>query len=202
MPKVTDMRFSDESFIYRIMAIDNGSSSLGMVIVELDLRQDMYHVVHTDTFLADKLLNDRAGQVPSHGSRWARQNTLRDCIARELRFHNPHAVAVETPFFMPKRVQSFETLTEMMIFIRQAVEDYNPMSDIYRVSPGEAKRAVQPSKDFSMKKAVIKDCVLQLENITYKEGICKDALSEHEYDAIAVARAHGQAIRKAIGFAR
>jgi Holliday junction resolvasome RuvABC endonuclease subunit len=196
------MNFSDESFIYRIMAIDNGSSSLGMVIADLDLRQDTYHIQYANTFLAEKLIDDRAGQLISHGPRWARQNTLRDHIAQELRFHNPHAVAVETPFFMPRRVQSFETLTEMMIFIRQAVEEYNPIADIYRVTPGEAKRAVQPSKDFSMKKAVIKDCVLKLENITYKDGIRKDALSEHEYDAIAVARAHGQAIRKATGFAR
>ncbi|MNZ66837.1 Crossover junction endodeoxyribonuclease RuvC [compost metagenome] len=195
------MQFNDDSFIYRIMGIDNGSSQLGMVVVDLDLRRGTYHVLFRDTFVAEKLLNHHKGSLVTHGARWARQNTLKDCVSRELRYFNPHAVAVETPFFMPRRVQSFETLTEMMIFIRQAVEDHNPGSDIYRVTPGEAKRAVQTA-NFTMKKVVIKDCVLAMVNITYNEDICKTALTEHEYDAIAVAVAHGEAIRKAAGFLR
>lgn len=195
------MQFSDESFIYRIMGIDNGSSQLGMVIADLDLRRGTYHILFKDTFVAEKMLGEYSGLVTTHGARWARQNTLQAALRRELRFHNPHAVAVETPFFMPRRVQSFETLTEMMIFIRQAVEEYNPSSDIYRVTPGEAKRAVQTA-NFSMKKVVIKDCVLALPFITYNEDIRKDALTEHEYDAIAVIIAHGEAIRKAAGFLR
>jgi len=195
------MRFSDESFIYRIMGIDNGSSSLGMVIADLDLRRDEYRLLYANTFNAEKLLDEHRGNLITHGARWARQNTLRDSVFRELHFHNPHAVAVETPFFMPRRVQSFETLTEMMIFIRLAVEEHCPGTDIYRVTPGEAKRAVQPA-NFSMKKTVIKDCVLRLDNITYNEGIDKHSLTEHEYDAIAVAVSHGKAIRKATGFLR
>lgn len=197
------MKYQDDSYIYRIMAIDNGSSMLGMVIVLLDLRLGHYHVVAKETFVAEKLISRHEGAVVSHGARWARQNTLRDCIRRELHYHNPHAVAVETPFFMPRRVQSFETLTEMMIFIRQAVEDHSGR-DIYRVTPGEAKRAVQPAKSgkFTMKKVVIKDCVLAMTNISYNEDIDKHTLTEHEYDAIAVAVSHGEAIRKATGFLR
>ncbi|MNY36792.1 hypothetical protein D3C86_1713010 [compost metagenome] len=101
---------------------------------------------------------------------------------------------------MPRRVQSFETLTEMMIFIRQVVEDYSG-KDIYGISPGAAKRAVQPA-DFTMKKAVIKDCILKLDNLTWNEGIQMDNLTEHEYDGIAVAMAHGKATRKVTGFVR
>lgn len=196
------MKFNDESFIYRIMGIDNGSSSLGMVIMDLDLREGRYDLIHCDTIVADKALKEHRGSVITHGARWARQNTMKDALATNLRFFNPHAVAVETPFFMPKRVQSFEVLTEMMIFIRQAVADYNPASDIYRVTPGEAKRAVQPAEKFTMKKTVIKDCVLALRNITYRDGIEKHNLTEHEYDAIAVTVAHGQLIRKLAGFLR
>jgi len=196
------MRFSDESFIYRIMGIDNGSSFLGMTITDLDLRSGVYHLLHAETFKADRLIDQHRGNLITHDARWARQNTLKDRVSRELCFYNPHAVAVESPFFMPGRVTSFETLTEMMMFIRQAVEEYSTGMDIYRVSPGEAKRAVQPDKNFSMKKAVIKDCVLKLDNITYNEDIQFDNLTEHEYDAIAVTLSHGEAIRKATGFVR
>ncbi len=198
------MKFSDESYIYKIMGIDNGSSMLGMVIVLLDLRLGHYHVVDKATFVAEKLLNHHTGTVTSHGARWARQNTIQDCIRRELRYHNPHAVAVETPFFMPRRVQSFETLTEMMIFIRIAVDDWSGQ-DIFRVTPGEAKRAVQPkdkSVKFTMKKVVIKDCVLALPNLSFSEEIDKANLTEHEYDAIAVAIHHGENIRRENGFLR
>lgn len=194
------MQFTDESFIYRIMGIDNGSSNLGIAVLELDLRHGEYTVLYTRTLIAEKLLRERRICTASHGSRWERQNILKEELSKELWFHNPHNVAVETPFFMPRRVQSFETLTEMMIFIRQAVYDFSG-NDIYGVSPGEAKRAVQTEK-FTMKKDAIKDCVLNLNNLIWKEGIHKGNLTEHEYDAIAVARAHGEAIRKATGFLR
>lgn len=196
------MKFLDDSFTYKIMGIDNGSSMLGVVIVLLDLRLGHYHVVSKETFVAEKLIGRHEGNLVTHNARWARQRTLSDCLRRELRYHNPHAVAVETPFFMPRRVQSFETLTEMMIFIRQEVEDHSGR-DIYRVTPGEAKRAVQPKdKKFTMKKVVIKDCVLAMPNLSFNEDIDKYSLTEHEYDAIAVAVSHGEAIRKETGFLR
>ncbi|MNJ64267.1 hypothetical protein D3C77_602110 [compost metagenome] len=53
-----------------------------------------------------------------------------------------------------------------------------------------------------MKKVVIKDCVLAMTNVSYNKDIDKHTLTEHEYDAIAVAVAHGEAIRKATGFLR
>jgi Holliday junction resolvasome RuvABC endonuclease subunit len=195
------MKFTDESFIYRIMGIDNGSSLLGMVIMDLDLRSGCYTFIDRDTFVAEKILGNHRGSAISHGARWARQNALQESVALSLRFHNPHSVAVETPFFMPRRVQSFETLTEMMIFIRQAVAAHNPMSDIIRVSPGEAKRAVQ-QKNFTMKKAVIKDCVLALTSIVYPEEVDATKFTEHEYDAIAVIIAHGEQVRKRMGFVK
>ncbi len=197
------MQFTDESFSLRVMGIDNGSSMLGMVIGDLDLRTGDLHIEQATTLVADKLVDQHQGLLNSHGARWVRQRTLGDQVVSALRFYNPHHVAVETPFFMPRRVQSFETLTEMMIFIRLAVEDYGLGADIYRITPGQAKRAVQPkNKNFTMKKAVIKDCVLAMENITYNKDLDKDALTEHEYDAIAVIQAHGQAIRAATGFLR
>lgn len=195
------MKFSDDSFIYRIMGIDNGSSLLGMVVMDLELRSGRYSFIDRDTMVAEKLLGHHKGSAISHGARWARQNALQESVASSLRFHNPHSVAVETPFFMPRRVQSFETLTEMMIFIRQAVAEYNPMSDIYRVSPGEAKRAVQP-KNFTMKKAVIKDCVLALDCIDYPKDVDPSKFTEHEYDAIAVIIAHGEHMRQRMGFTK
>ena len=197
------MKFNDDAFIYRILGIDNGSSMLGCVVADLDLRTGEYHVIDRETFEAERLITCHKGNIESHGLRWAKQRTLCDHLRNLVRYHNPHAVAVETPFFMPRRVQSFEVLTEMKAFIREVIEDHSA-NDIYGVSPGEAKRAVQPPKSgkFTMKKVVIKDAVLAMSNITYAKDIDKNTLTEHEYDGLAVIVHHGESVRRATGFLR
>lgn len=195
------MRFRDEDFIYRIMGIDNGSSALGMVVADLDLRQNTYHVQDADTLIAHKLMNRHTGSSLSHGDAWARQNTLHDNLLDALEYHHPHVVAVETPFFMPGRVQSFKVLTEMMVFIRQAVAAYGLDTDVIHVTPGQAKKAVQ-TDNFTMKKAVIPDCVRRLPNVTYRAGIDHTNLSEHEYDAIAAIIYCGSVVRQQTGYDR
>jgi len=191
----------DDDYIFRMMGVDNGSSNLGMVILDLDLRSGIYHLLEAETFVAEKMISNHRGSVQTHGGRWARQCTLKDIMADRLGWWQPDAVPVESPFFQPRRVQSFEVLTEMKVILREAVEEYNHAMDIILVSPGEAKRAVQP-KNFTMKKVVIKDCVLRLPNLRWSEKINIDDLSEHEYDAIAVGIAYGERIRKDCGFVR
>lgn len=191
----------DDDYIFRMMAIDNGSSFLGMVILDLDLRSGIYHLLEAETFAADKMISNHRGSILTHGARWARQCTLKDTVADRLGWWQPDAVPVESPFFQPGRVQSFEVLSEMKVILREAVEEYNHAMDIILVSPGEAKRAVQP-KDFTMKKVVIKDCVLRLPNLRWSEKINIDRLTEHEYDSIAVGVAYGERIRRDCGFVR
>ena len=195
------MRFNDEDFIYRIMGIDNGSTALGVTIADLNLRTDHYHVIDSMTLYADKILDSYKGSIETHGNAWARQNTLREALLEELEYYRPHTVAVESPFFMPGRVQSFRVLSEMLIHIRQAVDEYGLLSDIVPISPGQAKKAVQVA-NFTMKKAVIPDCVRRLDNVSYSENVDVNNLSEHEYDAIAVIMAQGKFTRQATGFAR
>jgi hypothetical protein len=194
----------DDDYIYRILAIDNGSSNLGEVVLDLDLRSGVYYLRHAQTFVSDRMItnNLHQGEVITHGARWARQCTLEDCVGDSLEVWEPDDVAVESPFFMPRRVQSFEVLTEMMVKIRQAVQRYSGRN-ISTVTPGEAKRAVQPrDKNFSMKKVVMRDCILRLTNLEIGDDIDINNLSEHEYDAISVGIAFGERVRKACGFVR
>lgn len=190
----------DHDYLYRIMAIDNGSSFLGLVILDMDLRTGVYDILHTVTYDAVKMLDVHKQSLFSHSPRWARQCTLQDQIRDDLEYWSPDAVVVEGFFFMPGRVTSFETLTEMMVFLRQAVQEYSGQ-DLYRVSPGEAKKAVQSGK-FTMKKVVIPDCIRALDNLRPRPHIDLNSLTEHEYDAIAVGVAHGERIRRDTGFVR
>lgn len=191
----------EDDYFLRIMGIDNGSSNLGAVVIDLDLRTGVYHLLHANTFVAEKLIKNHRGNIISHGARWARQCTLQDSLADLLNWWQPDAVPVEDKFFRPGRVLSFEVLTEMMVKLRDAVEDYCTGMNIVPISPGEAKKAVQPS-NFTMKKAVIKDCVLSLPNLKYSNEINLDNLTEHEYDAIAVSIAYGDRVRRDTGFVR
>lgn len=194
-------RMCDDDYYFRLMGIDNGSSNLGMVVIDLDLRTGIYHLLRAQTFVAEKLINNHRGHLQSHSARWARQCTLKDELADALQWWQPDAVPVEDKFFRPGRVQSFEVLTEMMVMIREAVEDYSTGMNIIAISPGEAKRAVQPA-GFTMKKAVIQDCVLSLDVIQCSSEIDLRNLTEHEYDAIAVAVCYGERVRRDTGFAR
>lgn len=195
-------KLRDDDYIYRIMGIDNGSSNLGMVVLDLDLRSGVYTLVHSETFLAERIIKNHKGSLTSHSARWVRECTLHDAFADALEEFQPNAVPVENAFFQPGRVTSFETLTEMKVFLRRAVADYDDRMDIILVSPGEAKRAVQPSH-FTMKKVVIRDCILAMsDKIRCINGITLNSLTEHEYDGIAVSIFHGETVRKRCGFVR
>lgn len=196
------LRLRDDDYIYRIMGIDNGSSNLGLVVLDLDLRSGVYELVHAETFLADRLIKNHRGNLTSHTPRWVRECTLRDKFADALEDFQPNAVPVENAFFQPGRVTSFEVLTEMKVLLREAVQDYDHGMDIILISPGEAKRAVQPSH-FTMKKVVIRDCILAMgSTIKCLNGITLNSLTEHEYDGIAVGICHGETVRKRTGFVR
>jgi Holliday junction resolvasome RuvABC endonuclease subunit len=194
-------KLRDDDYLYRIMGVDNGSSNLGVVVMDLDLRSGEYTLLYAETFVADRMIRNHRGSLSTHTARWVRERTLQDAFADALQRWQPDAVPVENAFFQPKRVTSFEVLTEMKVLLRLALEGYDPSMDIILISPGEAKRAVQPS-DFTMKKVVIRDCVLRLKQVRCKNGINLADLTEHEYDGIAVCVAHGEAIRERTGFLR
>jgi Holliday junction resolvasome RuvABC endonuclease subunit len=195
-------RLREDDYIYRIMGIDNGSSFLGMVILDLDLRSGVYELVHAETFVADRLITNHRGSLSTHTPRWVRECTLRDKFAEALEEFQPNAVPVENAFFQPGRVTSFEVLTEMKVLLRLALQDYDYGMDIILISPGEAKRAVQPAS-FTMKKVVIRDCILAMETkIRCLNGISLNSLTEHEYDGIAVGICHGETVRRRCGFVR
>jgi Holliday junction resolvasome RuvABC endonuclease subunit len=195
------MRFTEEDFIYRIMGIDNGSDNMGLVVADLDLRSNQYNIIHSETLDGTKLSKMMTGVALTRSPRWARQNALKSEVLSLLDLYRPNTVAVETPFHRPGRTMSFQVLVETLVFVRQAVEEYDIVTDLDSISPGEAKRAVQ-TKNFTMKKAVIKDCVLALDNVHFDRGIDKDNLSPDEYDAVAVSIAHGIRVRKLHGFDR
>lgn len=194
-------KLRDDDYIYRMLGVDNGSSNLGVVVIDLDLRSGVYTLLYAETFVADRMIRNHRGSLASHTPRWVRERTLQDAFADSLVRWRPNAVPVENAFFQPGRVTSFEVLTEMKVLLRLALEDFDPSMDLILVSPGEAKRAVQPS-DFTMKKVVIRDCILRLKQLRCSNGIDLNTLSEHEYDGIAVCIAHGEAVRKNTGFLR
>lgn len=194
-------RLRDDDYTFRIMGVDNGSSFLGVVIMDLDLRSGVYSLVHAETLDGQRLIHNHRGSLVTYTPRWVRELTLADSFSDLLERFEPDAVPVENAFFQPGRVTSFEVLTEMKVLLRQRVEDYDYSKDIILISPGEAKRAVQPAS-FTMKKVVIRDCILAMENIRCLNGINLDNLTEHEYDGVAVGVCYGERLRRDTGFVR
>lgn len=179
---------------YRIMAIDNGSNTLGLSICDLDLESGLLYVVHSATITASKTTRRYGAIEDSHGGRFARFEVLRDFVAETLEDYYPDNVSVESPFCSRFHVESFAVLRETMLVIRQAVIDFYVHLDLRLVTPTEAKRAVKVAKVKKKRgvkvdnKALARDAVLALTDVVYLNDIDKFTLDEHCIDSIAVAK--------------
>ena len=184
----------DTEQIYRIMAIDNGSNTLGLSICDLDLNTGLLHVVYSETCTAAKTTSRYGAIFETHGARFARYRVLEDFIADTLEEFQPDNVSVESPFCSRFHVESFAVLREALLVIRNTVMDYYVHLDFRLVTPTEAKRAVGIAKTKRKRgvkvdnKAIARDAVLALHDVVYHNEIDQFELDEHCIDSIAVAK--------------
>lgn len=184
----------DTPQMYRIMAIDNGSNTLGLSICDLDLNTGLLHVVYSATCTAAKTTSRYGAIEEIHGARFARYRVLEDFIADTLDDYAPDNVSVESPFCSRFHVESFAVLRESLLVIRNVVMDHYVHLDFRLVTPTEAKRAVgiaKTKRKRGMKvdnKAIARDAVLALPDVVYHNSIDQFLLDEHCIDSIAVAK--------------
>jgi len=120
-----------------------------------------------------------------HGDRFARFRVIRGFMREILEEYNPHTVVVESPF-MHIRPESFATLREAMMVLRETAMDYYELMDFDLAAPMAAKKAVG-AKSFTKGKEPVRDAVLALKDVDYAPGVDPRALDEHCIDSIAVA---------------
>lgn len=186
----------DNAYTYRMLSIDNGSNTLGLSIVDLDLRARTMEVLFADTCNASKTAS-RYGYVGErHGDRFARFRILREFITDKLEYYNPDDTVVETPF-MHRHPGAYATLREALYMIIDTVTDYDYRMEVIGVTPMEAKKAVGALR-YDKGKAPIRDAVLALNDVYYANGIDPKELDEHCIDSVAVAYYRAQEVLKMI----
>lgn len=171
--------------VHRVLAIDNGTNTLGTVVADIDLGTAPMHVIYADTCTANDTADRHQWVADMHGNRFARYEVLFDYMSELLNEYDPDIVVIEAPF-MHRRPESFATLRESLYVLRQAVMEYRPALHIELVPPILAKKAVG-MKVFTQGKESVRDAVLRLKDVTYVEDVNPTQLDEHCIDAVAVA---------------
>lgn len=186
----------DHEHIYRVLAIDNGTDTLGTVIADIDIRKDVMDIVHAETCTASRTAARWSSIAFLHGARFARYRALRQYIDDLLDRYDPDAIVVEGPF-MHLHAESFATLRESLYMIREAAIEYHPSLPVHVVAPMSAKKAVK-AKRYDKGKDFVRDAVLELKDVYYDRSIDQYTLDEHGIDAVAVAYYEKQRIMEMI----
>ncbi len=179
------LKIPDQGHIYRVLAIDNGTDTLGTVVADIDIRKDVMDVIHAETCTASKTAGRWSQIAEIHGTRFARYRALRMYIDDLLDQYDPDAIVVEGPF-MHIHAESFAKLRESLYMIREAAIEYHPLLPVHVVAPMSAKKAVK-AKHYDKGKDPVREAVLSLTDVYYDRSIDEQTLDEHSIDAVAVA---------------
>lgn len=181
--------FNEDAWILRVMGIDNGTSLVGISILEHDLRNGVSTVIESKTIDGSKFdYRDRSLLIATRGEMMARIRVIQDVLTDWLEFHDPHLVAIESPF-SHIHVDSFKKLTISLTAYHDTVYRYNPLLEFLKVPPGSAKKCVIPKgTKYDSDKGFIRSCILSSSDILEGPGVYLEDLGPDAIDSIAVAR--------------
>lgn len=181
------IKIPESGYIHRGLCIDNGTNTLGAVILDTHLRERMSEVVYANTIQADRTAYTRLeGIAQRHSDLEARLDVLEEYVFELLEEFDPHLVAVEAPFINPRRPGAAIPLTRAMAALRRTVRRFDEGLLFIEVPPFSAKRAVLKKGKWNSDKNSIRDAVLALDDVQCAQGIDLRQLDEHCIDAVAV----------------
>lgn len=187
-----NVTYRDSDFTLRIMGIDNGTSVVGMSIIDLCLRSGVGTVVHAEEYeperdgAYDRLPNilDRRGRPH------ARIKYTRRWLMDRLDEFQPHSVGCESPFASfskPDRISAYGPLVVSIASIGDTVEEYSDYVDFLQIPPGSAKRAVIHSgKPYSSDKDVIAEYIRTHPKIRFHDSVDPKRIGSDAMDSVAV----------------
>lgn len=170
--------------IYRLTSIDPGTTTMGIALFEIDLKERYATVGSAFTYNASYALENYPGLAECHGDRNARLFAQRDFLRGLFYQFQPHGVISEAPF-MGRFPQAYAALVECVQIIRSAVIEYDPLMPLQTVDPPTAKNAVGVKARGSQKEEVA-EAVCRLPGIHFMDGVSPYDFDEHTADAVAV----------------
>lgn len=167
------------------MGVDNGTSSLGICLLEYDFNKAK--LLNLDTIAVNSTSHEIfLLELARRGRNASRRRWVQEHFIDFLEEYKPHVVAIETPFIGGRStLNNFAPLTLSLEGLINLTYDYydeiDELIDIERVSPFEAKRAVTPEgSKFNSSKDVILSNIKKIKDIDLNGYI----LEEHSLDAV------------------
>lgn len=181
--------FTEEAWTLRVMGIDNGTSLVGISVIDHDLRNNVSVVLDARTLDGSKSgYRDHTLVSLTRGDMMARIRTLQNDINDWLEYYSPHMVAMESPF-SHIHVDSFKKLTISFNAYHDTIETYDPLLPLIKVPPGSAKKCVIPKgTKYNSDKDFIRQCILDADDIVEGDGVVLATLGPDAIDSVAVAR--------------
>lgn len=168
----------------RFIAIDPGSRTLGLAVLEYDFETNTLTVLFTRCLSLDEGMSHLQYMVDLVGTRRARLYLIHRFLTEQIREWCPGFVIMETPY-MGSFAQVFKVLVEIEQTIGAIVSDFGNGIALLKIDPSTVKKTIGVSGK-SGDKSLMLAAVKGLSNLVLKEGIDLDLITEHEVDAIAV----------------
>lgn len=171
-----------EQSIFRILSIDPGSETIGYSVMDIDNHSKKILHITAWTITGSKLVTLSELAAINHGARFARIRAHSQMLIKILAQYEPSYVAIETPYYNPRRPGAFEVLVEVLAMIRNTIFDWNPWITIELTDPATIKKKIGVSGKSGDKQAVRN----ALSDILTVGSFITPELDEHAVDAIAV----------------
>lgn len=175
-----------------ILGIDPGTDTLGIALIEFDIRTFEIRGSEAKTYKGAKMLEPWIEEV--HGSRFARIHAHQKNLARILNLVKPAYMAAESPFFSRAHPQAYGALTEIVFALGQVAFAYDPFLEISYIDPPSVKNSV--GQKGNADKHQVREALMAMPALKYSGRIPLGSLDEHSTDSLAVANAKYQQIRE------
>jgi len=161
-----------------IIGIDPGNNTLGIAIINIDKKINTIETIllNIDNFIFEVY-------DPNYTEVENKTFIMCERLYKVIKYYNPSAIAIETPFFNRFKPSSYKSLLFLFNNIKNIIKKYNDNILIMEYSPLEIKSFVK-ANDFKDKNKV-KLALFNIKEITnnFKE---LNIISEHEIDALAI----------------
>lgn len=182
---------------FRIVAMDPGTDTLGLSLLEIDLCYMRTQIAQVHTFRGSQLQKLFPVISEIHGDRTARLMAHEENIFQFLHYANPHSVVTEGPY-MGRFPAAFAALTECVSAIRRAVIRYDQFMPLHVIDPSTIKKNMGVKGTSGDKLAMTKALIAKLNepasDLINPSNIDIAALDDHSVDSICVGYLHARNI--------
>lgn len=179
---------SDLEGYIRVMAIDPGSKTLGIAILDYNPETGHLILVEAWTLTTNRAVLCDPARAERFGALFVRIEAIVDHLIHAMRLYRPDEFIAETSY-LGRLPQAFSVLTQVMSAIRRALRFFRPSAVLTGIDPASAKVELGVPGN-SPDKELVRRAVMRLTNLDNQSGKPLSLLTEHSIDAVAVGHYH------------